>query len=103
MSEAPLKAPVGSDLLPVDLLPLCAEAHPAAESFGEAARRAVARLVAPCRKVDADLLAREPFAAHGYAWHGNTRIPPPNMLRCAERRKWHRPPGAAYGRTDRRG
>src|SRR3546814_9848157 len=51
-----------------DLLPLCAEALTAAESFGAAAQRAVARRVAPGGKVDADLLEREQFAAHGFAW-----------------------------------
>src|SRR3546814_1000938 len=51
-----------------DLLPLCAEALTAAVRFGAAAPRAVARRVAPGGKVDADLLDREPFAAHGFAW-----------------------------------
>src|SRR3546814_3261409 len=51
-----------------DLLPLCAEALTAAESFGAAAQRAVARRVAPGGKVDADLLEREQFAEHGFAW-----------------------------------
>src|SRR3546814_4814114 len=51
-----------------DWLPLCAEALTAAESFGAAAQRAVARRVAPGGKVDADPLEREQFAAHGFAW-----------------------------------
>ncbi len=46
------------DILLPDLLPLCAEALTAAESFGAAARRAVAQSVAPGGKVDAGLLER---------------------------------------------
>ncbi|HIP80559.1 MAG TPA: acyl-CoA dehydrogenase, partial [Kiloniellaceae bacterium] len=69
MNDAALK-PIDTEapLLLPNLLPLCAEALSAAESFGEAARRAVAGLVAPGGKVDAGLLEREQFAAHGYAW-----------------------------------
>ncbi|QQS14960.1 MAG: acyl-CoA dehydrogenase family protein [Rhodospirillales bacterium] len=51
-----------------DLLALCAEAERAAEAFDAAARAAVRRLVAPQGRVDAKLLEREQFAAHGYAW-----------------------------------
>ncbi|NIA68457.1 acyl-CoA dehydrogenase [Pelagibius litoralis] len=58
----------GETILLPDLLPLCTEALAAAEGFAEAARRTVAGLVAPGGKVDAALLEREQFAAHGYAW-----------------------------------
>ncbi|WP_422364948.1 acyl-CoA dehydrogenase family protein [Pelagibius sp.] len=67
MSVALASEMTESLILP-DLLPACAEALGAAESFAEAARRAVTGLVAPGGKVDAALLEREQFAAHGYAW-----------------------------------
>ena len=51
-----------------DLLFLCAEAEEAAGRHETAAREAVRALVAPQGKVDAKLLEREQFAAHGYAW-----------------------------------
>ncbi|HJQ55635.1 MAG TPA: acyl-CoA dehydrogenase, partial [Vineibacter sp.] len=51
-----------------NLLPLCAEAERAAQAFDAAAKAAVRRLIAPTGKVDAKLLEREQFAAHGYAW-----------------------------------
>ncbi|SMF33152.1 (2S)-methylsuccinyl-CoA dehydrogenase [Tistlia consotensis] len=58
-----------SPALPLsDLLPLCRDALGAAEGLELAARRAVARLVAPDGKVDPALLEREQFAAHGLAW-----------------------------------
>src|SRR3546814_13436560 len=63
-----------------DLLPLCAEALTAAESFGAAAQRAVARRVATGGKVDADLLEREQFAAHGFAWLAPYLAPLPDFL-----------------------
>jgi (2S)-methylsuccinyl-CoA dehydrogenase len=50
------------------LLPLCAEAEAIAESFDIAAKNAVRTLIAPSGRVDAKLLEREQFAAHGYAW-----------------------------------
>ncbi|MGF1594095.1 MAG: acyl-CoA dehydrogenase family protein [Kiloniellaceae bacterium] len=72
-------------LLLDDLLPLCAEALAAAESFGATAERAVARLVAPGGKVDAALLEREQFAAHGYAWLATYVAALREMLHWAER------------------
>ncbi|MBM3621623.1 MAG: acyl-CoA dehydrogenase [Alphaproteobacteria bacterium] len=50
------------------LLPLCAEAEAIAEAFDIAAKNAVRKLIAPSGRVDAKLLEREQFAAHGYAW-----------------------------------
>lgn len=50
------------------ILPTCASALQAAETMSDEARRAVAALVAPEGKVDAALMEREQFAAHGYAW-----------------------------------
>ncbi|MEO3428282.1 acyl-CoA dehydrogenase family protein [Pelagibius sp. CAU 1746] len=68
-----------------NLLPLCAEALAAAESFGAAARAAVAALVAPGGKVDTALLEREQFAAHGYAWLATYVAALREMLHWAER------------------
>ena len=51
-----------------DLLSLCAEAESAADRYETVAREAVRRLIAPQGKVDANLLEREQFAAHGFAW-----------------------------------
>ncbi|EWY37043.1 acyl-CoA dehydrogenase [Skermanella stibiiresistens SB22] len=51
------------------LLPLCAEALPAAERLVDAARASVLGIVAPSGgKIDADLLEANQTAAHGYAW-----------------------------------
>ena len=63
-----LASEMRESLILPDLLPTCAEALAAAESFAEAARQAVAGLVAPGGKIDAGMLEREQFAAHGYAW-----------------------------------
>ena len=51
-----------------DLLALCAEAESAADRYETEAREAVRKLIAPEGKVDAKLLEREQFAAHGFAW-----------------------------------
>jgi (2S)-methylsuccinyl-CoA dehydrogenase len=51
-----------------DLLPLCARALTAAESYAAQARTAVERLVSPGGKLDANLLDREQRAAHGLSW-----------------------------------
>ena len=51
-----------------NLLALCAEAEIAADRYETAAREAVRTLIAPKGKVDAKLLEREQFAAHGFAW-----------------------------------
>ena len=51
-----------------NLLALCADAERAALAFDVAAKAAVRRLIAPAGRVDAKLLEREQFAAHGYAW-----------------------------------
>ncbi len=57
-----------SSLVLDNLLPLCAEAEGAALTFDAAAKAAVRRLIAPSGRVEARLLEREQFAAHGYAW-----------------------------------
>ncbi|MET4807003.1 acyl-CoA dehydrogenase family protein [Limibacillus sp. MBR-115] len=50
------------------LLETCSKALAAAEIYGAAARQGLIALVAPNGRVDGDLLEREQFAAHGYAW-----------------------------------
>ena len=67
------------------LTPTCTAALAAAETFLGAARSAVAALVAPSGKVDAALLEREQFAAHGYAWLATYVAALEQMLRWAER------------------
>ncbi|MPZ09277.1 MAG: acyl-CoA dehydrogenase [Kiloniellaceae bacterium] len=84
MSIVHAEADRESLILP-DLLATCAAALTAAEAFGEAARHAVARLVAPGGKVDAALLEREQFAAHGYAWLATYVAALREMLHWAER------------------
>ena len=61
-------APAEAALVLSDLLPTCADAVETAEQFRDLARRSVAGLVAPEGKVEAALMEREQFAAHGYAW-----------------------------------
>ena len=58
---------VNDAVLP-DLLPLTARALGAAEGLLAEAKAAVAQRVAPEGAVDAALLEREQFAAHGLAW-----------------------------------
>jgi len=67
MSQA-ARAPAVASLVIDDLLPVCRAALEAAEGYGAAARRAIADLVAPGGKIEAALLEREQFAAHGLAW-----------------------------------
>ncbi|WP_366553276.1 acyl-CoA dehydrogenase family protein [Aquibaculum sediminis] len=56
-----------SPMLP-DLLDLCRAALPGVERFEAEARQALSALVAPGGKPTPELLEREQFAAHGYAW-----------------------------------
>ena len=72
-------------LLLSDLLPACAAALMAARDYREAAKRAVTALVAPAGKVEAQLLEREQFAAHGYAWVATYVAALEQMLLWAER------------------
>ena len=51
-----------------NLLGLTSEAETAADRYETVAREAVRQLIAPQGKVDAKLLEREQFAAHGFAW-----------------------------------
>ena len=68
-----------------DLLPTCAEALRAAEAFEAAARRAVAGRVSRNGRVDAGLLEREQFAAHGLAWMATYVAALRQLLRWAGR------------------
>ena len=51
-----------------NLLGLASEAETAADRYETVAREALRKLIAPQGKVDAKLLEREQFAAHGFAW-----------------------------------
>ncbi len=89
MTAVQAEARTESLILP-ELLATCAEALAAAESFGAAARAAVAALIAPGGPsynggVDARLLEREQFAAHGYAWLATYVAALREMLHWAER------------------
>ncbi|MCH8184344.1 MAG: hypothetical protein IID55_14290, partial [Proteobacteria bacterium] len=53
----------GAEILLPDLLATCAQALAAARAFRDAARQAVADLVAPAGKLDPALLEREQYAA----------------------------------------
>ena len=53
---------------PEQLIATCREALDAAQAFSQAAKRSVSSLVAPTGRVEAALVDREQFAAHGYAW-----------------------------------
>ncbi len=68
MSLAEKRDATAPTLVLDNLLALCAEAERAALAFDVAAKAAVRRLIAPTGRVDAKLLEREQFAAHGYAW-----------------------------------
>ncbi|MFQ5774097.1 MAG: acyl-CoA dehydrogenase family protein [Kiloniellaceae bacterium] len=78
------RSKLGTLVLP-DLLNVCREALAVAEALREAARGAVAGLVAPGGKVDPELLEREQFAAHGYAWLATYVAALEQVLRWAER------------------
>ena len=89
MTALHAEARTESLILP-DLLATCAEALAAAETFSAAAQQAVAALVAPGGPsskggVDAQLLEREQFAAHGYAWLATYVAALREMLHWAER------------------
>ena len=84
MIEMSRPAAADSGLLP-DLLPLCREALEAAEALKDAARRAVAGLVAPSGKVDPALLEQQQFAAHGLAWFNTYVAALEQTLAWAER------------------
>jgi len=68
-----------------DLLATCARALAAAQAFRDAARQAVADLVAPAGRVDPALLEREQYAAHGFAWLATYVAALEAMLHWAER------------------
>ena len=85
MTQAAATSLPAGDLVIPDLLPRCRDALSAAQAFRDAARRAVAGLVAPEGRVDAALLEREQFAAHGFAWLATYVAALTQMLHWAER------------------
>ncbi len=85
MSQPAIAQETEESLVLPDLLPACTEALTAAQQYLEAARRSVAELVAPAGKVDAALMEREQFAAHGYAWLATYVAALEQTLRWAER------------------
>ncbi|WP_421707617.1 acyl-CoA dehydrogenase family protein [Algihabitans sp.] len=68
MTDAALAQTDDETLVLSDLLTLTGEALPAVEAFETAARKALARRVAPSGKVETAALEREQFAGHGLAW-----------------------------------
>ncbi|WP_455373995.1 acyl-CoA dehydrogenase family protein [Limibacillus halophilus] len=87
MSEALLQRAPGTTQSPLieGLLPLCAQALAAAESYQEAAKAGVKALVAPAGKIDPALFEAEQFAAHGYAWLATYVAALREMLHWAQR------------------
>ncbi len=86
MSETAVTDRPGGDALVLpDPIATCRAALSAAQVLREDARRAVAGLVAPGGKVDAALLDREQFAAHGFAWLSTYVAALREMLGWAER------------------
>ncbi len=80
-----LEASADTALVLAGLLPTCQAALEAAEALRDAAKVAVAALVAPSGKIDAALLEREQFAAHGFAWLATYVTALREMLHWAER------------------
>ncbi len=68
-----------------NLLPTCRSALEAAEALRDAAKAAVADLVAPNGKLDAGVLEREQVAAHGFAWLATYVTALRELLHWAER------------------
>ncbi len=77
-------APMDAPLLP-DLLATCADALEAAETYLAHARLAVTDKLARGGNLDAALLEREQFAAHGYAWSATYVAALAEMLAWARR------------------
>src|SRR5258708_33352555 len=73
-----------SALAPDTLLALCGEAEQAAEQYEIQAREAVRGLIAPGGKIDPQLLEREQFAAHGFAWIATYVAALRQMRQCGE-------------------
>jgi (2S)-methylsuccinyl-CoA dehydrogenase len=80
----PRSAPIDTPLLP-DLLATCADALEAAETYLAHARLAVTDKLARGGNLDAELLEREQFAAHGYAWSATYVAALAEMLAWARR------------------
>jgi (2S)-methylsuccinyl-CoA dehydrogenase len=87
MSRIALASRRGSSTTPhlPDLFALCARSLDAAESYLGHARLAVSDKIAREGTLDADLLEREQFAAHGYAWSATYVAALREMLAWAHR------------------
>ena len=79
-----MSRPATGLILP-NLLSTCRAALDAADVLRDAAKTAVAALVAPDGKIDAGLLEREQFAAHGFAWLATYVTALRELLHWAER------------------
>ena len=81
------QSPTGADdVAPLpDLLALCRAALGAADVLAAQVRRCVTARIAPNGRIDARLLEREQFAAHGYAWFATYVEALRQMLGWAER------------------
>jgi len=87
MSHAALRAREDASTAPLlpDLFAACASALDAAERYLGQVRRAVADKVTRDSVLDGDLLEREQFAAHGYAWCATYATALREMLAWARR------------------
>ena len=83
MTQSPTGAEATAPL--PDLLALCRAALGAADTLAAQVRQSVTARVAPNGRVDARLLEREQFAAHGYAWFATYVEALRQMLGWAER------------------
>jgi (2S)-methylsuccinyl-CoA dehydrogenase len=80
-----IRAGADDPLLLPGLLPLCRDALVAADGLAGQVRHAVSARVAPGGRIDAALLEKEQFAAHGYAWFATYLEALRQMLGWAER------------------
>ncbi|MBM3566740.1 MAG: acyl-CoA dehydrogenase, partial [Alphaproteobacteria bacterium] len=74
-----------TDILPGNLLDLCARAEDSARGFLGQARAAVALRVSADGKTDADRLEKDQFAAHGLSWYATYAEALTQMLAWARR------------------
>ena len=76
-----------ANTLTTDLLPTCRQALDAADTFQNAAKASVTRLIAPEGRVSGALVTQEQTAAHGYAWLATYVAALRETLAWAERRE----------------
>ncbi|MFO1190525.1 MAG: acyl-CoA dehydrogenase family protein [Alphaproteobacteria bacterium] len=77
----------GQNLVIADLIPACGQGLEAAQRLGDAAARGVRAMVSKGGQIDAALLDRNQFAAHGYAWLATYVSALEQMLAWARRLK----------------